>query len=294
MSTMTETTPAETPPPASLLTTEAAAPPAPAKVEAPSAVITDSSKIPDWKTTLPDEIRNDNSLKHITDIASLAKSYVHAQRLVGTDKVALPSKHATDDDWSNFFTKIGKPKEIDQYEVKADEKLVPKETLSAFKEVAFKSNLLPKQAQAVLDWYKGHSEKTIQDMNAKSEAEQQTEIHTLKQEWGGAFDAKLARAQLVIKEHADDETIKYLVDSGLGNNTKLIRLLAKVGEMYSEDKIRGEGADANALSPEDAMKQAQEIMMNTGHPYNIKSHPNHKAAVDEVNKYFQMAYPSRR
>ena len=49
----------------------------------------------DWKASLSDEIRADKSLENIKDIESLAKSYVHAQKLVGAEKIPVPNKHAT-------------------------------------------------------------------------------------------------------------------------------------------------------------------------------------------------------
>ena len=45
----------------------------------------------DWKASLSDEIRSDKSLENIKDIEGLAKSYVHAQKLVGSDKIPVPN-----------------------------------------------------------------------------------------------------------------------------------------------------------------------------------------------------------
>ena len=276
--------------PASMTQTPAATAPAANPTETP--VIKDTTSVPDWKTMLPDDVRNDPSMKAIADIQSLAKSFVHAQKLVGADKVAIPGKHATEDDWDNFFNKIGKPRDIGQYEIKVPESF-DKKSMEGFKETAFKNHLLPKQAQAIIDWYSKANQEMSQQIESQTRAQQQEEIQSLKQEWGAAFDTKIARAQMVIKNHADDETIKYLAESGLGNNIKLVRLLAKVGEMYNEDQIRGSGGDPNALSPQDAMRQANDIMSDRSHPYYDKHHPNHKAAVAEVSKLFQMASTAR-
>ena len=43
----------------------------------------------DWRSTLPDDIKADESLKHIQDVPSLAKSYIHAQKMVGSDKISI-------------------------------------------------------------------------------------------------------------------------------------------------------------------------------------------------------------
>lgn len=272
----------------SLLTADPTPPPAAAPTKDAAPPIVDNTKIPDWKTMLPEEVRNDPSLKPIHDITALAKSYVHAQKVVGADKIAVPGKHATEEDWNQFWIKVGKPRDIGQYEIKAEEGF-DKKAVDNFKELAYKNNLLPKQAQAILDWYSTANKEASTQAANQSKAQQEADIQTLKQEWGGAFDTKIARAQLVIKNHADDETIKYLAESGLGNNTKLVRLLSKIGEMYKEDQIRGEGGDPNALSPQEAMRQANEIISDRSHPYYDKHHPNHKNAVTEVQKLMEMA-----
>ena len=52
----------------------------------------------DWKESLSEELRSDKSLENIKDIEGLAKSYVHAQKLVGADKIPVPNKFATEKD----------------------------------------------------------------------------------------------------------------------------------------------------------------------------------------------------
>ena len=55
----------------------------------------------DWKASLSDDLKADKSLENIKDIESLAKSYVHAQKMVGGDKIPVPNKFATEDDSKN-------------------------------------------------------------------------------------------------------------------------------------------------------------------------------------------------
>ena len=69
----------------------------------------------DWKANLSDEIKADKSLENIKDIESLAKSYVHAQKLVGADKIPVPNKFATEKDWDAVYEKLGRPKDATGY-----------------------------------------------------------------------------------------------------------------------------------------------------------------------------------
>ena len=69
----------------------------------------------DWKANLSDELKADKSLENIKDIESLAKSFVHAQKLVGADKIPVPNKFATEKDWDAVYEKLGRPKNSDGY-----------------------------------------------------------------------------------------------------------------------------------------------------------------------------------
>ena len=39
--------------------------------------------------------------------------------MIGADKVAIPGKHATDDDWNVVYTKLGRPNEAKDYNLAA-------------------------------------------------------------------------------------------------------------------------------------------------------------------------------
>jgi hypothetical protein len=70
--------------------------------------------------SLPEELRNEPSLRTFTDPGSLAKSYVNAQRMIGADKVAIPSKSATSDEWREVYTRLGAPTDVGGYQFEGD------------------------------------------------------------------------------------------------------------------------------------------------------------------------------
>lgn len=247
----------------------------------------------DWKSQLPAELQKDATLSKFTDISTLARSYINAQKLIGADKVPVPNKNFSDEDWKNFYAKIGLPESVDKYEIKPkNESVIDKEFLKNFKETAHKSGVLPKQAQQLIDWFTDVSLESGKKFEETQKAAYEKEISGLKEEWGNAFDLKLSQAKKVLSTYADKEMLEYLDSSGLGNNTKLVRLLSKIGqEVFKEDSEKGGGAGfSEALSPAEAIKKANDIMADKEHPYYNKSHPNHKAAVQEVQNLFNMAY----
>ena len=62
-----------------------------------------------WKESLPDDLRDNPSLKSIQDVPGLAKSFIHAQKMVGADKIPVPTEHATKEDWDAVYSKLGRP-----------------------------------------------------------------------------------------------------------------------------------------------------------------------------------------
>lgn len=247
---------------------------------------------PAWISSLPKELQEDASLKKFSDIQGLAQSYINAQKLIGSDKIPVPGKHSTDEDWKNIFSKLGLPESVDKYEVKFGETAtLDKKFVDEFRNLAHKSGILPKQAQALADWFTESNKNAEQSILQARQTQVNKEIEGLKTEWGAAFQDKINYANNVLKNFADQETLDYLGKTGMANDVRLVKLLASAGEkLYKEGKIVNNGdSNNNRLTPIEAKKQAQAILGNKEHPYNIRNHPGHKAAVDEVAELFKMA-----
>ena len=70
-----------------------------------------------WRSMIPEEIRDHKSLATIQDVGSLAKGFVHAQSMIGADKIALPGKSSTADDWNAVYSKLGRPEDPSGYQI---------------------------------------------------------------------------------------------------------------------------------------------------------------------------------
>ncbi len=249
----------------------------------------------DWRHTLPDDIRAEESLKPFNDVAALTKSYIHTKKALGSDKVPLPSKHATEDDYQKFYDSIGRPP-LDKYEVNTpkDAKFVTKEALDKLKPLAHKAGILPAQLAPILEFHEKESQAAEAAAQDAIKAQIGEGFKGLKNEWGKAFDQRGAWAKRLFAEHGSPELSKFLDENpGVGSNAMLIKFAAKVGELlYKEDTIKGnQGGDGLIMDPQQALQKANNIMADGKHPYNDSSHPNHAAAVREVNELFDTAYP---
>lgn len=258
-----------------------AAAPAQAPAAPPAAPV--SINIPEnWKEVIPEDIRQDPSLGSIKDIASLAKSYIHAQKLVGKDKIIIPDQHATDDDWKGVFKKLGLPESIDKYQIKADG--FDEGFLGKFKEFAYNNNLMPQQSEKLLSFYKDFADESLKGSQEQTEQIRTEAVSGLKKEWGNAFEKNLAIAQGALKQFADKDTLQYIEESGLGNDTKMVKLFHQIGAKMGEDQFVGDAKKQSGFTPAEAQEKVNNTLGNRQHPYWDKSHPNHKNAVEEVFK----------
>lgn len=267
---------------------------------APSGTATPAPKtqpvsIPEnWKEALGEEFKSEPSLSHITDIKTLAKSYVNAQKLIGKDKIVLPGKHGTDEEWRGVFHKLGLPEKFEEYKIEVDkESGFDENFLAEFRQEAHGSNILPNQAEKLLKWYSGKVKGIASEQEKSEKIKTEEGINKLKQEWGEGFGKQVQTARLALKEFGSPELVK-LMDSGLGNNPEVIKFMAKIGATLSEDKLIDAGVERVKMTPQEAETQINDIMANYSHPYYDTAHPNHKNAVDEVNRLYKYLYPESK
>ena len=237
----------------------------------------------DWKVSLSDDVKADKSLENIKDINALAKSYIHAQKMVGSDKIPVPNKFATEDDWNAVYEKLGRPKTADGYKFDLpQDKQVDEVSLKEFSSQAHKLGLLPNQAQGMVKFYNEITAKSLQDADSKALTARETSTKELKQEWGQAFDQKVSQAATLAKSVGATE----LLDTNLADGTKLgdhpvmIKAFAELANKMGEDSIV-QASGPTYLTPNQIEKQIGELTQ-TDSAYWDKNHINHQAAVSEV------------
>ena len=148
-----ETVPVET-----TKTTEPTATPSNvAKSDTPVSPTTETQPVAKtWKEAISEEFRNDPNIEKFTEIDALAKSYINATQMIGKDKVAVPNKNSTDDQWNEVYDKLGRPESADKYTLNAKSEVVPidEQAIKQFAENAHQLGLNNKQAQGILEFYK--------------------------------------------------------------------------------------------------------------------------------------------
>ena len=237
----------------------------------------------DWKVSLSDDVKADKSLENIKDINALAKSYIHAQKMVGSDKIPVPNKYATEDDWNAVYEKLGRPKTADGYKFDLpQDKQVDEVSLKEFSSQAHKLGLLPNQAQGMVKFYNEITAKSLQDADSKALAARETSTKELKQEWGQAFDQKVSQAATLAKSVGATELLNTNLADGtkLGDHPVMIKAFAELANKMGEDSIV-QASGPTYLTPNQIEKQIGELTQ-TDSAYWDKNHINHEAAVQEV------------
>lgn len=246
----------------------------------------------DWRSGIPEEIRGHKSLEHIQDVGALAKSYVNAQSMIGADKVAIPGKHATDEDWGEVYRRLGRPDSPEGYELvneMPEGAVAVDEMLDGFRGAAHDAGLSPQQAQKLLGWYNGFlGEMTQGDEGQAEQARLDTEIE-LKKEYGAAYEDRLSNGNAVLDEFgAADITEIQLADGRLlGDHPEMIKMMVNIGEFINskigEDSLEGI-KNSGAMTPGDAQERLNELTAQ-GSPYWDQRHPEHEFYVNEALKY---------
>lgn len=267
--------------------------PAPEVDAAPTPEPTEVVFPENWKDAIAEEYRAEPALANVPDIPTLVKNYIHAQKSIGKQGVPLPDQHSTDEDRRSFFQKLGLPDTVEKYELQA-----PKEVsfedgfLSQFKEAAYKANILPDQAQKLLEWYNEANATSIEQAIIQNKTQMQEDLKALRQEWGSDYEMKTKLARSVLKTAgADEQVFKWLSDTGLDNSAMMIKLMGQIGELMKEDGVLDVG-DNVGPSGKEIKQRLQELEGNIEGPLYNKNHPNHAAAVKERQALYNQLYPS--
>jgi len=250
--------------------------------------ISDNQTQTDWKSSLPEELRNEPTLQNLNDVESLAKTVVHQQKMIG-NRIPLPKN---DEEKAELYNKLGRPDDPANYEFEIPETHKPyfaEPSVNEFKNVAHQIGLNNDQVKALIDYQ-------VNEMNNAAEMEQselsvnreQVE-QSLKQEWGFDYDKNLRAAQRAIDVYGDDD-LKQLLNGPAGNDPAIVKLFARLGGEVTEEMAKNTQNNKLSVSPLDAKQEIEQIMTDTKGPYFDASHKDHLATVERMRQLHEKAF----
>ena len=216
--------------------------------------------------------------------------------MIGQDKMVVPNKNFTEDQWEEAYIKMGRPDSADKYslDVKSDVVSLDEQAIKSFQEQSFKLGLNNEQAKGVLDFYKNNMEAQSQQAKVDVETSQAQAQNLLRQEWGRDYDANISKAKSLAAANLSPEVFEMQLADGsrLGDNVDVIKGFAKIANMMSEDKILSTESE-NMDRSEDIQTEIDQIMNDKNGPYWNSSHPNHDKVVQQVYTLREMLSGSK-
>lgn len=263
--------------------------------------------------TIAEDLRGQSNLKNFKDVNQLAKSYVELQRMVG-NSVRIPPADATPEAKKDFldkirdvdgvlfkddeklYDKLGRPESADKYTLESIVKAellseVPSLTseINEYKQVAHEIGLTDNQAKRLLELQLSK----IDAVKATNVAQRDAAEAELKKAWGADYDNRIAGIQSLAKVYAakNGDAMQALINSGAANNPVLLHMMNDLAVSLKEKGHVGLSSNQFGITPEAAKQSIADKRSDRGFmtAYHDDSHPNHKKAVEELQKLYSIA-----
>lgn len=250
-----------------------------------------------WRNMVPKDFRDHPSLKDYKDFGSFVKSHVNLVGLLGREP-RVPAADAPPDQWTQFFSALGRPDTADKYTLPLPQgegapEVIP-EVVDGFKKIAHDAGLTQSQAHKVAEWYFGVLNEQSDSLAAETAALTERTERELRREWGQAYDSKVRSAAKVFSEFGGKDLLDWMETSGAGSNSHLIRMAAKFAEAMSEDRL-GHSRGANfGYTPAEAQKEIGRLELDKDFQKALwdSQHPGHTEAVRRRSELYAAAFPT--
>lgn len=203
-----------------------------------------------------EEFRNNPSIKDFKDVNGLVKSYINQQKLIG--KSDIPGEKSTPEEWNKFYSKIGRPENIDGYSV--PEGLEQDELLNTFKQVSFEKGLSNNQFSEIVNMFNQYTS-TVEEKNKQTFEEQsKSYIEQFNKTFGEDAENVKTNAQNLLKKYATEEDFEVLNNLDLNQTISLSKILYKMSNknLKESDVITGTPS-SNKMPLQDIVKRIEEL-----------------------------------
>lgn len=227
-------------------------------------------------------------------IEDMGRSYQSLEKLLGREKVPVPTSDEDDEGWNRWYAAMGRPEDPEKYEFKRpdlpNDLPYDEDTEKAFRNWAHKNGLNKRQANNLYDAFvKTQVERHAAYNDHQKQSRAKIEID-LRREYGNGYDGKVNLAKTAIREFADPDYLAWLDESGMGNDPRMIRAWIKVGEkMTGETQLRGK--PAQEAQPADLDRAIADFRDKFKDALWNKDHPNHDQRNKELRKLYETRFP---
>lgn len=219
----------------------------------------------DWTDQLDDDIKGEASLLEVGNVKDMAKMYVKGQRMVGADKIVKPGENATDDEWADFFTGIGKPKTAQDYPYKRPEKMPEdKRTDDLLNDARAKAHAMNWTTWQWKQYMKDEDKRILDEIETQEGTDKiaADDAHAvLDKLWGMKKEDRLHHVSVFlddyIKPNMGDEFVGEVMDK-YGRDPLFFRLMWPMVKQTLEGEA--EIAELKQTAPKEAKAELAELM----------------------------------
>lgn len=252
-----------------------------------------------WRDSLPDEYKSDKAIAEMEDVGALAKSYVSAREKATANGVIIPGKGASDEEFNEFYTKLGRPESADKYEMPQDglpdSFKVDDARLKALSEKAFALGISKQQFAGLvradaefIHASKQQSDKVLTDQRAEWQ-------QAVREKLGGAFEQDIGLAKGAVAQFGGDELRAIYNETGLGDHPAVVAAWAAVGRAVASDEVLGKGRGVE-LIPNKAQANEEILKLQADGEFmkslERKSHPAHTLNLKKWRELHAQASPA--
>ena len=251
----------------------------------------------DWRASLDETLRADPTLADIKDLNGLAKSYVHAQRMIGKDKIALPSDTSDQSEWDMFYERLGRPGD-------GNYKLEPNggvpdgiefepAALDRFKKIFHANGLTQKQAEGIFKEYMSYVGEQHNAVTSNGQAQRSEWVNQVKREFGRAFDERVDLAVRAVETFGGTELMQWLDQTGLGDHPMFVKMFANIGQQMQESLASPGQSRGWTMTPDSARQEIARMQRDKDFmtSYMTPGATGHAEAVKKMQDLFGFAYP---
>lgn len=206
-----------------------------------------------WLGAVAEQYRD--GVKEFKGPSDLAKAFLESKtKLDGA--IVKPGDGASDEERVAFLTALGVPANKDGYALTKPD--LPKglnysnDFESWFRDTSHELNLSKAQAERLFEQY---NKRVIEQYNAAQEARAQRRTRVLEQlqkEYGDKTDEVIAVGKRAIRVLGDEEFDRFLDETGLIDDPRMIRFSAELGKRISGDSLlKGGGGGNQSTNPDD-------------------------------------------
>jgi hypothetical protein len=191
-----------------------------------------------WRAALPDEFKEHEFVKTFQKPGDFVKSAIE----IKTERDALNKKlenvipklspDATQEQKDAFYASLGRPEKADGYEF---EGTIDEATANWAKATFYQAGLTKDQARVVQTQWNGFMEKMVKAETDSREKERTAAESALKTELGDKYDASVEMVRRFWKKHSNEDFDKFVNETKIGNDPRMIRFLVNVAKVTGED-----------------------------------------------------------